>query len=96
MEDKIGEIYEGVVSGITSWGIYVELSNTVEGLVHVSRLQEDYFSYHENTCEMVGERTGKSYKLGMPVKVRVEECDRFNRSIDFTMAEEEENSAGNP
>lgn len=85
MEKHIDEVFEGVISGVTSWGIYVELPNTVEGLVHVSRLSGDYFYYHESTCEMVGEATGKTYKLGMPVKVRVLECDRFTRTIDFDM-----------
>lgn len=83
MEERIGEEYEGVISGITAWGIYVELPNTVEGLVHVSKLPGDYFRYDESRYEMVGDATGKSYKLGMPVKVRVEDCDRFNRTIDF-------------
>lgn len=86
MEERIGESYEGVISGVTSWGIYVELPNTVEGLVHVSKLPGDYFHYKQDTCEMVGEATGKSYKLGMPVKVCVENCDRFNRTIDFSIA----------
>lgn len=85
MEERIGEIYEGVISGITSWGIYVELPNTVEGLVHVSKLTGDYFRYDESRYEMVGDATGKSYKLGMPVRVRVEDCDRFNRTIDFSI-----------
>lgn len=89
MEERIGETYEGVVSGITSFGIYVELPNTVEGFLHVSRLSGDYFYYNESTYEMVGQATGKAYKLGMPLKVRVEGCDRFNRTIDFRIAEEE-------
>lgn len=89
MEERIGEMYEGVVSGITSWGIYVELPNTVEGLIHVSKLPGDYFYYNESTYEMIGQATGKSYKLGMPVKVCVEACDRFNRTIDFSVAEED-------
>lgn len=86
MEEHIGEEFDGVISGVTSWGIYVELPNTVEGLVHVSRLEGDYFYYHESTCEMVGEVTGKSYKLGMPVRVRVLSCDRFTRTIDFEIS----------
>ena len=87
MEERIGETFEGVISGITSYGIYVELPNTVEGLVHVSKLAGDYFYYDESTYEMVGQATGKSYKLGMPVKVCVEDCDRFNRTIDFSILE---------
>ncbi|WP_276952052.1 ribonuclease R [Acetatifactor muris] len=87
MEERLGEIYEGVVSGITAWGIYVELPNTVEGLVHVSRLPGDYFYYNESKCEMIGEATGRSYRLGMPVKVSVRAADRFSRTVDFDVAE---------
>ncbi len=83
MEKRVGETFEGVISGVTSWGIYVELPNTVEGLVHVSKLPGDYFYYNESTCEMVGEATGTSYKLGMPVQIVVDGCDRFHRTIDF-------------
>lgn len=85
MEDHLDECFEGVISGVTSWGIYVELPNTVEGLVHVSKLPGDYYYYDEGKCEMVGEATGRTFKLGMPVNVRVEGCDRFNRTIDFGM-----------
>ncbi len=87
MEERLGETFEGVVSGITNWGIYVELPNTVEGMVHVSKLPGEYYHYNESACEMVGETTGRSYKLGMPVKVVAEGCDRFNRTIDFSIAE---------
>ena len=87
MEDYIDQCFDGVISGVTSWGIYVELPNTVEGLVHVSKLPGDYYHYDESKCEMVGEATGRAYKLGMPVQVRVEECDRFNRTIDFGIEE---------
>lgn len=89
MEEHLGEVYEGVISGITSWGLYVELPNTVEGMIHVSKLSGDYFCYHEDTCEMTGETTGKSFKLGMPIKIVVESCDRFSRSIQFGLAAEE-------
>lgn len=85
MEERIGQEYDGVISGITSFGIYVELPNTVEGLIHVSKLPGDFFRYDESRYEMVGDATGKSYKLGMPVRVRVEDCDRFNRTIDFSI-----------
>ncbi len=87
MEGHLGETFQGVISGITSWGIYVELPNTVEGLVHVSKLPGDYFYYNEAAYEMVGEATGKSYKLGMPVKITVDGCDRFSKTIDFGMLE---------
>ena len=87
MEECIGMEFDGVISGITGWGIYVELPNTVEGLVHVSRLSGDYFYYDEKKYEMVGDVTGRAYKLGMPVKVRVLECDRFTKTIDFELCD---------
>ncbi len=85
MEDHLDQCFEGVISGVTGWGIYVELPNTVEGLVHISKLPGDYYYFDEGKYEMVGEATGRTYKLGMPVKVRVENCDRFNRTIDFAL-----------
>ncbi len=90
MEDRIGESFDGVISGVTSWGIYVELPDTVEGLVHVSKLPGDYFCYHEESCEMVGERTGRCFKLGMPVRITVDGCDKFNKTIDFSLDEGKE------
>lgn len=89
MEERIGETYEGVISGITQWGIYVELPNTVEGLIHVSTLPGDYFDYNENTYEMVGRETGTVYKLGQKLQVRVRSVDRFARTIDFEIPWEE-------
>lgn len=85
MEERIGQSFDGVISGVTNWGIYVELPNTVEGLVHVSKLPGDYFVYNESANEMVGQSTGKSFKLGMPVRVVIEGCDRFNKTIDMTL-----------
>lgn len=83
MADRIGEIYEGVISGVTQWGIYVELPNTVEGLVHVSTLPGDYFYYDENSYEMVGRETGKTYKLGEKIRVMVKGADKLTRTVDF-------------
>lgn len=88
MEERIGESFDGVVSGITGWGIYVELPNTVEGLVHVSKLPGDYYYYNEKTYEMTGEATGRTFKLGMPVRVRIDGCDRFTRTIDMSLEED--------
>ena len=90
MESHIGEIYEGVISGVTAWGLYVELPNTVEGLVHVSMLPGDYFYYDEAACEMRGSQTGKSYKLGEKIRIKVKFADRFTRTIDFILPYEEE------
>ncbi len=90
MEQRIGEIYEGVISGITSWGIYVELPNTVEGMIHVSRLAGDYYYYSEETYEMIGRDTGRSYKLGQKLEIMVDGVDYFQKSVEFVLAPETE------
>lgn len=89
MEKRIGEQYEGVISGVTGWGIYVELENTIEGMIRVSDLPGDFFIYDENKYEMVGERTGKRYQLGERLTVQVKEVDRIGRTIDFCIPQEE-------
>ncbi|MDE7205192.1 MAG: ribonuclease R [Lachnospiraceae bacterium] len=85
MERHIGEIYEGVISSITAWGVYVELPNTIEGMIHVSMLPGDYFYYDEETYEMVGQATDIRYKLGQTLKVRVNATDKISRTIDFVI-----------
>ena len=87
MEERIGNTYEGVISGITAWGIYVELPNTVEGMIHVSKIEGDYFFYNEETYEMTGTDTGKTFKLGEKVKIVVSGVDRMSKSIDFVFAD---------
>lgn len=88
MEKHIGEEFEGVISGITSWGIYVELPNTIEGMVSVVSLN-GFYVYDENHFEMVNEQNGYSYKLGQKVKVKVIGTDKLIRTIDFEMADDE-------
>lgn len=88
MEGFIGEEFEGMISGITSWGIYVELPNTVEGLVRVADILGDYYVYREETYEMIGQATGKSFKLGDKVRVVVKEVDTFLKTIDFRLVQE--------
>ena len=87
MSARIGEEFEGVISSITKWGIYVELPNTIEGLIHVTNLYDDHYNYIEDSYEMVGERTGKTYKLGQTVTVRVIGTNKLERTIDFELAE---------
>ncbi len=89
MAERIGQEFEGVISGITKWGIYVELPNTIEGLIHVTNLYDDRYNYIEDRYEMVGEHTGKAYQLGQTVNVRVIGTDRLQRTIDFELAGEE-------
>ena len=83
---KSWEEFEGVISSITKWGIYVELPNTIEGLIHVTNLYDDHYNYIEDSYEMVGEHTGKTYKLGQTVTVRVIGTSKVERTIDFELA----------
>ena len=87
MEEHIGEAYEGVVSGITAYGLYVELANTVEGLVHVNSLKDDFYEFDQTAYELRGARTGLAYRLGEKVRVRVKGTDRLCRTIDFELEE---------
>ena len=89
MEQYIGECFEGVISSITEWGIYVELPNTVEGMIHVSKLPGDYFEFAEVHYVMVGTKTGIRYELGQKVKIKVQQVDMVLRTIDFLLAEDE-------
>lgn len=90
MQAHIGEVYRGVISGITKWGMYVELPNTIEGLVHVVNMADDHYDYREDRYEMIGVHTGNVYKLGQEVCVRVIGADKLQRTIDFEIADEGE------
>ena len=83
MRSHIGEEYDGVISGVTKWGVYVELANTVEGLVHVADMRDDHYEFAEQTYELVGEHSGKTYKLGQTVRVRVADADKLQRTVNF-------------
>ncbi|NLZ83763.1 MAG: ribonuclease R [Clostridiales bacterium] len=89
MSDFIGETFFGVISGLTSWGMFVELPNTVEGMIRVSDMEDDYYIYDEEHFQMVGEHTKKAYKLGQVIKIEVVATDKLQRTIDFAIAEEE-------
>ncbi|MDO4266463.1 MAG: RNB domain-containing ribonuclease, partial [Eubacteriales bacterium] len=89
MRQFLGKTFEGVISGVTSFGFYVELPNTCEGLVHVNTLTDDYYVYYEGTMELKGERTLRSFKLGQPVSVQVTDADKVMRTIDFRLAPKE-------
>ena len=94
MSEHIGEVFTGVISSITKWGMYVELPNTVEGLVHVVNMADDHYDYNESCYEMRGMHTGKVYKLGQKISVRVIDTDRLLRTIDFEIADEGEITDG--
>lgn len=88
MLDKVGQEYAGIVSGVTAFGIYVELPNTVEGLVHVNNMYDDYYIYNDKQYCFVGEHTRKVYRLGDEVKVKVIGADMARKKVDFVFVEE--------
>ncbi len=83
MQDKIGEEFEGVISSVTNFGLFVELANTVEGLVHVSYLTDDYYHFDERAYAMIGERTGNVFQVGDTLTVKVAQVNLEERSVDF-------------
>lgn len=88
MLEHIGEEFDGVISGVTGWGFYVELSNTVEGLVHMLSLRDDYYEFDEKNYQLVGEKTGKTFCMGQKVRIRVKDAVPANRTIDFVLTDE--------
>jgi ribonuclease R len=86
MKEKIGEEFEGVISGVKAFGFFVELKDIfVEGLVRLTSLYDDYYQYHENQYSLIGERTHRTFRIGDEVKVRVDRVDVERRHIDFGM-----------
>ena len=90
MLDHIGDCYEGIISGVTNYGIYVELSNTVEGMIRLSDIPDDFYVYNEIMMEVTGKTGGKTYRMGDRVNIRVVAADKDLRTIDFMFAPEEE------
>ncbi|MDR2546392.1 MAG: VacB/RNase II family 3'-5' exoribonuclease [Lachnospiraceae bacterium] len=86
MESRVGSVYDGVISGITKWGIYVELENTIEGLVHITNLGNDYYYFDEGACRLVGRRSGSMFCLGQSVRIWVKNADKWRQIIDFELA----------
>lgn len=89
MNERLGIVYDGVISSITTWGMYVELPNTVEGLVRAASLTDDFYFYDEENYEMKASHSKKSYKLGQKVKVMAVSVDLALRTIDFNLIDEE-------
>lgn len=85
MADKVGEVYPGIISGVTAFGLFVELENTVEGLVHVSNLTDDYYHYDQKGYALIGERTRRRYRLGDEITVQVARVSAEDRQIDFVL-----------
>jgi ribonuclease R len=86
MADHIGEIFEGVISGVSAWGVYVVVSETLsEGMVHISKLGDEYFKLDEKGYAIVGEKSGKRFSLGDSVKIKVEKIDIERKNIDMSL-----------
>ena len=85
MLDKIGEEFEGIVSSVTNFGMFVELENTIEGLVHVSYMTDDYYRFDDRQMIMIGEHTGKQFRIGDEVTVRVAAVKPEESAIDFEL-----------
>jgi len=90
MAPHIGECFDGVISGISSTGMYIELPNTVEGMVKIDEIRDDYYFFDEEHYTLIGKNQNRCFKLGQKVKVKLEEADKLLRSIFFTIAEDEE------
>ncbi|WP_424768555.1 ribonuclease R [Paenibacillus sp. sgz302251] len=87
MLDKVGEEFEGIISSVTSFGMFIELDNSVEGLIRLSDLSDDYYHFHEQHMILVGERTSKVYRIGDEVKIRVSRVSMTEHTIDFEMVD---------
>lgn len=87
MQERIGNEYEGVISSVTSFGLFIELPNTIEGLVHVTSMTDDYYNFDKDHYCYIGERTGKIYRIGDVVKILVVDADKTQRTIDFELVE---------
>ena len=85
MKEHIGETFKGIISGVTSFGMFVELENTVEGLVHVENMNDDYYVFDEYAVSLIGEHTKKVYKLGDKIEVTVLSADKLSRRIEFEL-----------
>ena len=85
MENKIGEEYNGIISSVTSFGVFVELDNTVEGLIRFDDLGNEYFVYDEEKKRLIGEKTNKIYKIGDKVRIRVKDANKLLRTVDFEL-----------
>ncbi len=90
MENHVGERFEGVVSGVTAWGLFVELENSCEGMVRAADMNDDFYVYDETHMKLVGESTHKEYTLGQKVMIKVTGADRLTKSIDFRLINEED------
>lgn len=94
MSKHIGELFDGIISGVTDYGFYVELDNTIEGMVRIATIPDDYFYYNDEKMELVGKDSGMTYRMGQKVRIKVVHVDKLLRLIDFELAKEDEDGEG--
>ena len=89
MQDKVGQEFDGTISGVTEWGMYVEVEPTkIEGMVSLREIKSDYFQFDEKHYRLIGKRTHKIYKLGDPVRIRVKATNLEQKLLDYELAED--------
>jgi ribonuclease R len=89
MENKLGQEYDGVITGVTNFGVFVQLKDLqIDGLVHVTSLENDYYKFESGQQQLIGERSGKTFSLGQAMRIRVHKVDMDNRKIDFRPVED--------
>jgi ribonuclease R len=89
MEGKEGQEFDAIISGVTSFGLFAELENLIEGLIHVSSMHDDYYHFHADKLALIGERTGKAYRIGKPIRVVLKKVNKDERQIDFDLIKTE-------
>ena len=89
MQGKEGQEFDAIISGVTSFGLFAELENLIEGLIHISSMDDDYYHFHADKLTLIGERTGKAYRIGKPVRVVLKKVNKDDRQIDFSLIETE-------
>ena len=92
MSKHLGECFDGIISGVTEYGFYVELDNTIEGMVRIATIPDDFYIYNEETMEIIGKKSGKIYRMGQQVNVVVVRVDKLLRVIDFELSKENEDA----
>ncbi len=83
MADKVGQTFDAIVSSVTSFGMFIQLPNTVEGLIHISNLNDDYYNFDEKSLTLTGRNSHKQFKIGMPIKVKLIRADVEQHQLDF-------------
>ena len=92
MQDHVGEVYPGVISGVTDWGVYVELENKIEGMVPIGELDDDFYTFDEKKYQLIGRHTKQTYQLGDDVTVKIWRTNLERKHLDFRLVKNEENN----